>query len=233
MRPWGLGVWGPVHPVQPSSASPHLPETGSRRGAIGLALAGPRWVWAWTLGLMDLQLQENQKTRTPCLPCLPCFAREHGLRAPPVGTQRERGPTPGASPRLGRWARLAGGQGGQVGTLGRKPPAATGGSSSSGVQLETWARGGGRLGRQLGGPAEGCTSPPFLFALFPEYDCGNSILLVLPRPSRLQIGYRSHHEPWQHMAAVIPYVHMPAPGPSMMKQAGCPCQGDKHTQKGK
>lgn len=90
----GLGVWGPVHPVQPSSASPHLPETGSGRGAIGLALAGPRWVWAWTLGLMDLQLQENQENQSPLLAMLallcPAMPESHGLRAPSVGTESQR-----------------------------------------------------------------------------------------------------------------------------------------------
>lgn len=98
--------------------------------------AGRDWIGA---GRAALGLDHNQSCLVP---------ESHRPRARPVDRL----------PRLGKWA------GGQVGT-GQEAPAATGGSSSSGVQLETWARGGGRLGRQLGGPAEGCTSPPFFCPL--------------------------------------------------------------------
>lgn len=115
MRPWGLGVWGPVHPVQPSSASPHLPETGSRRGAIGLALAGPGWVWAWTLGLMDLQLQENQKNQSPLLAMLALLCQratgcEHHQWAHRERAYTRNEPQVG---QVGRWARWASGHSGQ------------------------------------------------------------------------------------------------------------------------
>lgn len=132
---------------------PHLPQAGSRRGAIGLALAGPGWL---VLGLGfgsdgcssggTTQSSSCQTCPVPCRRATLSTDCEHA----PVGRQ-------GRVPRLGKWA---------GGTLGRKSLLQTGGSSSSGVQLETWAGGVGRLGRQLGGLAEGCTSlPPFFYPL--------------------------------------------------------------------
>lgn len=190
-------------------------------------LAGRDWIGAGRAGLglgLDFGSDgfaasgEPEKPEPPACHACPALPESHGLRAPSVGTQGE--PTLGTSPRLGKWAGGQGGQGGQVDTLGRKPPATTGGSSSSGVQLETWARGGGRLGRQLGGPAEGCTSPPSFLPSF--LNTTAETLSSSSSQTKQIVRYRSHHEPWQHMAAIIPSVHMPTPGLSMMKQAGCP-----------
>lgn len=134
---------------------PHLPQAGSRRGAIGLALAGPGWL-VLGLGFGSDGCSSGGTTQSKQL--LPDLPRALCRRAT-LSTDSEHAPVgrQGRVPRLGKWA---------GGTLGRKSLLQTGGSSSSGVQLETWARGVGRLGRQLGGLAEGCTSlPPFFYPL--------------------------------------------------------------------
>lgn len=135
---------------------PHLPQAGSRRGAIGLALAGPGWL-VLGLGFGSDGCSSGGTTQSKQL--LPDLPRALCRRAT-LSTDSEHAPVgrQGRVPRLGKWA---------GGTLGRKSLLQTGGSSSSGVQLETWARGVGRLGRQLGGLAEGCTSlPPFFLPSF-------------------------------------------------------------------
>lgn len=146
-----LGVnWGGCRRLVPLTglgASRPSPHTSQKRAA-----GGARLDWRWQgragfgLGLFGSDGCSSLKGWTRPELLLP---ESHGLRARPVGRV----------PRLGKWA------GGQVGT-GQEAPAATGGSSSSGVQLETWARGGGRLGRQPGGLSEGCTSPPFFLPSF-------------------------------------------------------------------
>lgn len=164
---WGLPTTGTaaewcLGAGLPSSVS----HTSHKRAAGGARLdwrwqgrAG--WSWALVLGLMDAP-QEAQPRAAAARTC-PVLCRRATLSTDcghaPVGRQ-------GRVPRLGKWA---------GGTLGRKSLLQTGGSSSSGVQLETWARGVGRLGRQLGGLAEGCTSLPPFFTLFPEYDRRNFI----------------------------------------------------------
>lgn len=157
---WGLPTTGTaaewcLGAGLPSSVS----HTSHKRAAGGARLdwrwqgrAG--WSWAWVLGLMDAAQEAQPRASSCCQTCPVLFCRRATLSTDsehaPVGRQ-------GRVPRLGKWA---------GGTLGRKSLLQTGGSSSSGVQLETWARGVGRLGRQLGGLAEGCTSlPPFFYPL--------------------------------------------------------------------
>lgn len=86
---------------------------------------------------------------------------------------------------------------GRLGPCGQEVPAATGGSSSSGVQLETWAR-----GRQLGGPWEGgARAPLFFFAHISISVSRRRYYVVLPAKT-LSIAKeattqanRSHHQP--------------------------------------
>ena len=146
MRPpgakWGLPTigtagWDGFGGEESTQSTPYRGGQQAGRDWIGAGRAGLGL--GLGLGLMDAA-QEVQPEREQ-------LPESHRLRARPVGR----------SAQVGKWA---------GGSLGRKSLAATGGSSSSGVQLETWARGVGRLGRLLGGPAEGCTSPPFFLPSF-------------------------------------------------------------------